>query len=128
MKIQARKFHREVCLDSGIEFGRPVWIDIETAIRQLALEDGIDRFIDKRSRGRLPHAILRRMQPELKQDVIGFESSIRCQFGPPVSFMVLQAPKKLTCALSGLRCRCDKRSCGLESWHHTRATGANRSA
>src|SRR5215467_1323966 len=65
-------------------------VNIEPAIGQLPVENGLHRFVDQRARRRIPYAALGRMPPQLQKNKIRLERRIRSQVGPPVTVGVLQ--------------------------------------
>src|SRR5579883_167731 len=87
----ARQLQRKVRLHRGAHFGRPVHVDIEAAVRQLPLQNRPHGFLDFAARGRPPHAVLRRIEPKLEENVIGFERGIGRQLRAPVAVTRLQA-------------------------------------
>jgi hypothetical protein len=52
----------------------------------LTFDDGVAGFIDTGFGGRVPDAVDGWMQPELEEDVVGFESRVCGEFGAPVAF------------------------------------------
>ena len=101
--VQPGQLQREIRLYRRAEIGGPLRINIESAIGQLPRQNRFRRFIDERSRGRIPDAIHRRMQPELQQNVIGLERRVGGEFGPPITLLGLDAGEILGGAPRGLR-------------------------
>src|SRR6266481_3268101 len=80
---EAREFQRAISLDGGADVGRTAAIDVEAAIRQLALEDGVRGPFDARACGWKPRRALGLVHPELQQNVVGFEGAVGSQFAAP---------------------------------------------
>ena len=77
LRIVADHFEREISLDRGTYFRRPMQVNIEAAILELPRENCVDCSINSWPGRRIPNAINRRMQPQLHHDVVRFERAIR---------------------------------------------------
>ena len=91
IRRQSAQLQRGIGLDGGADLGWAGGVDIESAVGKLPVENGAHRFGDERRGLRLPLAVLRRVEPELEQDVIGFERGVGRQFGAPVTVFGLEA-------------------------------------
>src|SRR5579871_714397 len=122
---QPRKLQRRVGLDGRAQLRRAVLINIEAAVRQLPRQNRADRFIDQRSRRRIPLAAFGRMPPQFQQNEIRFERRIRRQVGPPVAFRLLDAEQIVDRAT--IRLRASGHLCvgKLEARTHTRVMVCN---
>ena len=98
----ARQFQREISFDRGADFGRSAGIDIEAAIGQLPLQNRDHRLIDQRARLGRPFAVDRRVEPELKKNVIGFESGVGGKLRAPVAVAFLEASQVIRRLAHGL--------------------------
>ena len=88
-------FQREIGLDRRADFRGTLQIDIESAVRQLPSKESIERPGRPACTGRrIPDPIHRRMQPELQQNVVGFEGRVRGEFCPPISFRELSLQER----------------------------------
>src|SRR6476659_4953540 len=76
IRLEPRQLQRGISFYRGADFGRPVVIDVEAAIRQLARQDRLNRLVDERTRVRFPDAVVRRIKPELQQDEIRFQRGV----------------------------------------------------
>ncbi len=126
--VQPGELQREIRLDRRAEIGGPLRINIEPAIGQLARENGLRGFVDQRSRGRIPDAIHRRMQPELQQNVVGLERGVGGELRPPITLLGLDAGEILGGAPRGLRSPFHQSACDLQLRAHTRAIVVSLSA
>ena len=98
----ARQFQGEVGLDGGADFRRSAGVDVQTAVGKLTIENCARGLLDERTRLGFPDAVLGRIQPELEQDVIGFEGGVGAQFGAPVAVALLQTGQPAGGAAHGM--------------------------
>ncbi len=115
---EAGQFQGAISFRRGADFGGTLLIDIETAIGKLPEQNRLRGFIDQRPGGRIPGAVLRRVHPELQENVIGFESSVGRQLGAPVSARILLRHQILRGTLDGCRNRSNQAVCTLNCWAH----------
>jgi hypothetical protein len=94
-RVATGQFQRTVSLHRGADFRRTAVVDIETAVWQLPFENRPAGFLDARARGRIPGGAIRLVQPQLQQDVIGFEGGIGCQFAAPETLRRLAAQERI---------------------------------
>ena len=81
---QAGQPQRDIRFNRCTHLRRPVDVDAEAAVGELAVEDRARGFVDKRSGLWLPPPIIRRVEPKLKEDEIGFQRAVGGQFRAPV--------------------------------------------
>src|SRR5690606_40270689 len=62
-----------------------IGVDMDTAAGKLALEDGLRGTLYQRARRRVPRAALGRVEPELQQDVVGFQGDVGGEGRAPVA-------------------------------------------
>ena len=87
----AGQLESEIRFDGGADFRRSAGEDVEAAVGELAIENRAGCLVDEGAGFRLPHAVLRRIEPELEQNVVGFEGGIGAELGAPVAVALLQA-------------------------------------
>ncbi len=80
----SRQLERAISLHGGADLGRALRINIETAIGKLARQDGLCRLLHQRHGAWIPDAgRVRRVHPQLKENVIRFEGGVGRQIGAP---------------------------------------------
>jgi hypothetical protein len=73
------------------DFAGALRVDWKSTVGVLLRKNSLRRASDLSAIGRIPLAVrFRRMQPELKKDVVGFERGIRSQERTPVAFRMLE--------------------------------------
>lgn len=94
-RINAGQLERGVSFDAGAGIGWTAGIDVESAAGKLAVENGAGGFADAGEGGRIPAGAGWGVQPELQEDVIGFEGGVGEQVAAPESLRLLQADKRV---------------------------------
>ena len=101
----ARQLEGAIGFDGGVELGRSAAVDVEAAVRQLAVQDGLAGFCDAHAGRRIPDGAIRLVHPKLQQDVVRFERGVGRQLAAPEALGRLPREQSLARPRDGFRAR-----------------------
>ena len=83
LRRNAGQLQRAIRLDGRADFRGTAGINVEAAIRHLPVQNRPGRPVDALPGGRIPTGFVRLIEPELKQNIIGFQRGVGGQFAAP---------------------------------------------
>ena len=88
-RVDTRHFQRKIRLHRRANVRRPAGVNRKSTVGALQVQDRLHSPVHLRPRRGIPNGALRRVQPQLQQDIVGLQRRIRRQVTPPIPLFAL---------------------------------------